>query len=97
MILAADGLEGINCFQANRARIRLVLLDMVMPGISGKETAQRLEAIDPLVPIIITSGFSMELCASELLNEGVHGFLHKPYGRAELGKALEMALARSNT
>jgi len=92
VILAADGLEGIRCFQANRARIRLVLLDMVMPGISGKETAQRLATIDPSVPIIITSGFSMELCASELLNEGIHGFLHKPYGRAELAKALLSSL-----
>jgi len=94
-ILASDGLDGLRLYEANRDRIRVVLLDMVMPGISGKETAQRLVALDPSVRILITSGFSTELWATDLEGAGIRGFLHKPYGKVDLAKALELALAKS--
>jgi len=70
-----------------------VLLDMVMPGISGKETAHRLLALDPSVRIILTSGFIREQWAADLLGQGRQHFLHKPYGKAELAEALELALS----
>jgi len=93
VILAQDGMEGLGLYETNAQNIQLVLLDMVMPGLSGKETFRRLRALDPSVRVIISSGFSSDLSITGLMEEGLRGFLHKPFGRSELMKALEAALA----
>jgi len=70
-----------------------VLLDLIMPGISGKDTFQRLRALAPSVCVVFTSGFASERSVPDLLANGVCGFLHKPFTRNELLEAVERALA----
>jgi len=92
VLQASDGEEGIRAFEAHRAEIRLVLLDMVMPGITGRETFRRLRLLDPKLRVIAASGFTNEQSLNEMLGEGLAGFLHKPYGMKALADALRAAL-----
>jgi two-component system, cell cycle sensor histidine kinase and response regulator CckA len=52
---------------------------MIMPGISGGETFDRLRAINPGVKVILSSGYSMSGQAEEILNRGCNGFIQKPF------------------
>ncbi len=59
--------------------VSLVLLDLTMPGIGGKETLTRLRRIAPTVPVIISSGYSKNDVMSKIEAAEITGFLQKPY------------------
>jgi PAS domain S-box-containing protein len=80
VIAAEDGVRGVEIYRERRAEIGLVILDMAMPCMSGGETFESLLAIDPHVRVLISSGYSEEGRATELLERGAVGFLRKPYG-----------------
>jgi len=80
VIQAEDGLRGVEIFRARAGRIDLVVLDMAMPRMSGAEAYDRFVEIDPGVRILISSGYSEEGRAAEILARGAKGFLKKPYG-----------------
>jgi PAS domain S-box-containing protein len=80
VVLAEDGVRGIELFRERRDDIDLVVLDMAMPRMSGSETFESLLAIDQNVKVLISSGYSEEGRAAELLDRGARGFLRKPYG-----------------
>ena len=61
MLEAANGDEALRIFQANGAEIHLVLTDMVMPGMSGRETADRLRQDRPEVKVMYMSGYTGEV------------------------------------
>jgi signal transduction histidine kinase/ActR/RegA family two-component response regulator len=92
--VALGGEAALELFKKHRHEIHLVLLDMIMPGLSGGETFRLLKEIDPSVRVLLTSGYSIEGQAQELINEGCLGFLHKPYNLASLGAKLEKALSQ---
>jgi two-component system cell cycle sensor histidine kinase/response regulator CckA len=76
---AANGLEAVEIFKNQAGRIELVILDMVMPKMDGPETFRRLRKIDPTVKALLSSGYSQDGQAQKLMQEGVVGFLQKPY------------------
>jgi CheY-like chemotaxis protein len=80
VILAEDGLRGVEIFRQRAGRIDLVVLDMAMPRMSGGEAYDLFVQIDPAVRILISSGYSEEGRAAEILARGAKGFLKKPYG-----------------
>jgi signal transduction histidine kinase len=92
--VALGGEAALELFKKHRPDIHLVLLDMIMPGLSGGETFRLLKEIDPSVRVLLTSGYSIEGQAQELINEGCLGFLHKPYDLASLGAKLGKALGQ---
>jgi signal transduction histidine kinase/CheY-like chemotaxis protein len=92
--VALGGEAALELFKKHRHDIHLVLLDMIMPGLSGGETFRLLKEIDPSVRVLLTSGFSIEGEAQELINEGCLGFLNKPYNLASLGAKIEKALSQ---
>lgn len=57
MIAARDGVEGVELFRAQSARIGAVLLDLTMPRMNGLETLEELRRIAPEIPVILTSGY----------------------------------------
>lgn len=69
------------------------MLDMIMPKMNGLETYRLMKNINPCIKALLSSGYSMEEQAQELLKDGVNGYLQKPYRLADLidqiGKALE--------
>jgi PAS domain S-box-containing protein len=91
--LAEDGEQALEVYSKLRKQISLVILDMLMPKMGGKETLVRLRAKYPDIKILISSGFHQEGTADELEKLGAIGFLQKPYMRQELSKAVTDAIA----
>jgi CheY-like chemotaxis protein len=79
VITAASGLEGIEQFRRWQKQVGVVLLDMKMPGMNGKQTYQILRQIEPAVKVIFMSGYSETEVTSQLDNDFALPFLAKPY------------------
>jgi CheY-like chemotaxis protein len=84
VITAGDGLEGVQLFIKYSGRIDLVILDMVLPGIDGKTTFERLKEIDSTVKVIMVSGYSVDGRIQSLLDNGARSFLQKPFRGVDL-------------
>ena len=87
-LTASGGREGIELFKEKRNTVSLVLLDMVMPGISGLDVFRELLKIDPDVSVLLTSGFHGDERVREAISLGVKGFIQKPYTMEALSKKL---------
>ncbi|MBW2645944.1 MAG: PAS domain S-box protein [Deltaproteobacteria bacterium] len=81
---AKGGKEAVEIYGANKDIIDLVVLDMIMPDMGGGETYDRMKEINPDVKVLISSGYSIEGEATEILDRGCDGFIQKPFGMAEL-------------
>ena len=80
LVLCADGgKEALRLFKQHRALIRVVLLDMAMPGMDGPETFMELKKLDNKVSVILCSGYYNESDIRWLLSAGALEFLPKPY------------------
>ncbi|HQA19968.1 MAG TPA: response regulator [Bacilli bacterium] len=77
-------LEAIHFYRENYDKIDLVILDMMMPIMSGEDTFVNLKQINPDVLVIILSGYSSEGSANNMLNQGVIDYLEKPISIDEL-------------
>jgi len=91
VLAAPDGHEALRVFAERRHEIALVILDMVMPKLSGREVFRRLKEIDPNVRVLLSSGYSADGEAQAILNEGVIGFVQKPYMMNDLAQAVKRA------
>jgi CheY-like chemotaxis protein len=88
---AGSGQEAIAVYMEKRNEIDLVLLDMIMPGISGGETFDRLREINPDARVLLSSGYSITGQAQEIMDKGCNGFIQKPFQLEKLsGKVREM-------
>jgi CheY-like chemotaxis protein len=90
--LAKDGAEALETYASNKGHISLVILDMLMPIMGGKETLIQLMERDPGIRVLISSGFNQEGTIEDLEKIGAKGFLQKPYLCQELSKAVAAAL-----
>ncbi|MBI5602663.1 MAG: PAS domain S-box protein [Deltaproteobacteria bacterium] len=91
VILASRGEEAIPLYRQKRKDIGLVVLDVVMPGLGGKETFRKLREINPNIKVLLSSGYSTDGEVGEILKEGVSGLIQKPYKDEELiGKVREI-------
>ncbi|MCH2107990.1 MAG: transporter substrate-binding domain-containing protein [Polyangiaceae bacterium] len=91
-ILAKDGLEALRLFEEEQKNIDIVLLDIVLPQLSGDEVCRRIRLKEPNLPIVLTSGFAQDPRVQKTLQEGDCRFLAKPYSLDELRESLERAL-----
>ncbi|MFA6411091.1 MAG: PAS domain S-box protein [Syntrophales bacterium] len=81
---AGSGQDAIALYVEKKDEIALVILDMIMPGISGGETFDRLRKIDADVRVILSSGYSLEGRAQQILDRGCNGFIQKPFNLDKL-------------
>lgn len=95
VLTARDGEEAVRVFREHSDRIDIVLLDMIMPRMSGGEVYDRLKAMNPDVRVLLSSGYSMEGKAREILERGCNGFIQKPFKMQELSTTME-AILRNN-
>jgi CheY-like chemotaxis protein len=72
-------------------------MDLTMPGLDGIETAQRLRAKNPRVPILLMSGFASERAADRFTGDLLAGFLQKPFTAEQLSRAVRRALGSSSS
>ncbi len=86
---ACTGAEAVTIFQEHQAEIDLIILDMIMPGMSGGETFDRLKQIDSDVRVLLSSGYSLEGQAKDIMDRGCLGFIQKPYKIEELAKKIQ--------
>jgi PAS domain S-box-containing protein len=88
VLTAVDGRQACEVYSSHFQQIDLVLLDMVMPDISGLEACRRLREINPNVKVILSSGHNSGEIAHEARLAGAIGFIGKPYSLDELSCAL---------
>jgi PAS domain S-box-containing protein len=93
--VAGSGQEALALFMDKGDEIDLVVLDMIMPGISGGETFDRLRKIKPGIRVLLASGYSIEGQAQEILDRGCNGFLQKPFEHVILSRKVRDALHRA--
>ena len=92
VLTASNGSEAVEIFRMCSAQVGLVVLDMVMPGMSGKRTFEALREIRPDVRVFIASGYSEQGDAREILDAGALGFIQKPFHLSEILKKVRSTL-----
>lgn len=85
---AASGPEALAIAERRRGAIDLVILDMIMPGMSGRETFERLKAMDPGLKVLLSSGYSRDGQAAAIMAAGCHGFIQKPFSLEEISRTI---------
>jgi two-component system, cell cycle sensor histidine kinase and response regulator CckA len=83
---ALSGREALALYDRQKEALDLVILDMIMPDAGGDETFDRLRAIDPAVRVLLSSGFSLEGKASQIMARGCNGFIQKPFSLNALSR-----------
>ncbi|HJO93652.1 MAG TPA: response regulator [Victivallales bacterium] len=92
VILAGNGEEAVEIYKNNPKQIDLVFLDMVMPKLGGHGTFYQLQAIDPDVKILLSSGYVAQEELEDLFEQGAKGFLHKPHKITDLATRIRTIL-----
>jgi len=96
VLTAPDGTSALNVLREHPVSIGLILLDMTMPGMTTDEIVRGVRALDPTLPILLTSGYASSDTVRQMVEEGsVQGFLGKPYTLAELVGKVQELLHRS--
>jgi PAS domain S-box-containing protein len=92
VLVAQNGAEAMEIYQADRGKIDLVILDMIMPGMGGAEILDRMKAVHADVRVILSSGYSLNGEAREIMARGAKMFLQKPFRLADLSQKIREAL-----
>ena len=85
---ARSGREAIEVYEANKEKIDIVLLDIIMPDIGGGEAYDRMKEINPNIKVLLSSGYSIDGQAKEILARGCLGFMQKPFNLRDLSEKL---------
>lgn len=89
-----SGEEALVVYRANRERIDLVIVDMIMPEMSGGEVIDKLRAVNPAVRVILSSGYSLNGEAKGIMDRGdAQAFIQKPFQIQELADKIQEALS----
>jgi two-component system cell cycle sensor histidine kinase/response regulator CckA len=90
---ASSGREGLEKFQAAQGAVRLVILDLLMPGLSGEDVFYRLRDMQPDLRVLIVSGFSSAHVVERILEEGGTDFIQKPFSIEVLSEKVRGCLS----
>jgi two-component system cell cycle sensor histidine kinase/response regulator CckA len=92
VIEAVDGIEAVTRFAKNRDRIRLVILDGIMPKKSGKEASEEIRALSPDIKVIFVSGYPHEMLSGTGISQKGEAFIQKPFSPSELARRIRKML-----
>lgn len=84
IILAKDGLEGLQIYSRLGSQISLIILDFFLPVLNGDAIFDELKALDPKVQVVLSSGFAEQMKLGSMLARGLRGFIPKPYTSQKL-------------
>lgn len=93
VITANSGQEGVDLYEKRKNNVNLVILDMIMPDMSGAQAFAKLREINPTLKVILASGYSLDDKAREIMNAGCDGFMQKPFDMKKLSNAVRSVLA----
>ena len=91
---APDGVVGVELYQRERARIQFILLDLTMPRLDGEETFRQLRLLDPQVRVVLMSGYNAQNAMGHFVEQGIAGFMQKPFRADELEAQVRAVIAR---
>jgi two-component system cell cycle sensor histidine kinase/response regulator CckA len=92
VLMAEDGFQALGVYKAHRGEIALVVLDVVMPQMGGWECLRQLRQLDPQVRVLISTGYTANSSAQEMVSEGALGVVEKPFLLQDFATAVRMAL-----
>ncbi|MBN1380963.1 MAG: PAS domain S-box protein [Deltaproteobacteria bacterium] len=92
VLTSEHGEDAIAVYQKQQKKIDLVILDMIMPGMSGSEVFDALKTINPQIKVVLSSGYSMNGQASSILARGCNGFIQKPFSLVDLSRKIREVL-----
>jgi CheY-like chemotaxis protein len=88
VITVNSGSEAVDTVQRMGSDIDLVILDMIMPGMDGGKTFDRIREINPRLPVMLSSGYAINEQATLIMRKGCNGFIQKPFSVSELSKKI---------
>jgi PAS domain S-box-containing protein len=91
-LLARGGKEAIEVYKKNKDKVSLVILDMIMPDMGGGEAYDRMKEINPDIKVLLSSGYSIDGQATEILDRGCDGFIQKPFNVSRLSQRIRKIL-----
>ncbi len=92
VLVARSGTEAVELYRQYRGRVAMVILDMIMSGMSGGETFDKLREVDPGVRVLLSSGYSLNGTARAIVESGCRGFLQKPFNLKDLSQKVREVL-----
>ena len=88
VLVAKSGKASIKLYEANKDKIDMVILDMIMPEMDGGETYDKMRKINPDIKVLLSSGYSIDGQATEILERGCSGFIQKPFNIRRLSQKI---------
>ncbi len=95
VICAVDGRDGLDVYRNHSEQIDLAIVDLIMPRLGGRECIEGLKELNPNLPIIISSGYSIGDEVAKVMQAGASAFIHKPFTMDELARAVTSLLRGS--
>ena len=92
VLTARSGSEAIEIYEVHKDQVQLIILDLCMPDMDGKQTYLYLKGMNPCAKVLLTTGLSMDSPVSEILACGCNGFIQKPYRMSELSTKVHEVL-----
>jgi two-component system, cell cycle sensor histidine kinase and response regulator CckA len=92
VLTSGIGAEAIELFRERKDDIDIIILDMIMPGLSGLEIYDRIREIRDDIKVILSSGYSLNGQASKILKHGCNGFIQKPFDITSLSRKIREVL-----
>ncbi len=89
-----NGRNAVALYKKLQDKINLVVLDIVMPDMGGGEVYDRLKEINPKVKVLLSSGYSIDDQAREIMERGCDGFIQKPFSMKAMSDKLSEILSK---
>ncbi|MCK5834014.1 PAS domain S-box protein, partial [bacterium] len=97
VLLASEGQEALEIISAKSEQIDLILLDVVMPGMSGLEVFEAIKKLDFDSKVIISTGYAKDETVSDLFRNGAEALVRKPYRAATISRVIRQILDNSSS
>jgi PAS domain S-box-containing protein len=94
VLKAQSGKKSVEIFNRNKDNIDLVILDIIMPDMGGGEVFDRIREINPQIKVLLSSGYSIDGQATEIMKRGCDGFIQKPFKANKLSETLKEILTK---
>jgi two-component system cell cycle sensor histidine kinase/response regulator CckA len=97
VLTAPDGETALELYDERREEISLIILDLMMPGMGGKQCLEKLLATAPDAKVLIASGYSLDGPAKTVLEAGAKGFINKPFELQQMLKMVRTVLDKEKS
>jgi PAS domain S-box-containing protein len=94
VLTARSGKAAVEIYRQKSTRIDLVIMDLIMPGMSGSETYDRLKEINTHVKVLLSSGYSINGQAAKIMERGCDGFIQKPFNINQLSEKIQGIISK---